>query len=227
MPNLFRMHELLFLMRHLKIRKDDRLLDVACGIGVYSDWLANKAACVVGFDLSYDSILLANCISKENTFYYRCNAEEISHPDSTFDIVVSICVLEHLNDSKKALREMFRVLKPGGQLLITVDSLENINSKEFIEFHRKFCLVNKYFTVDTILKELEEAGFEIKDIKPILTSVLSSALCRLAFKIMKWPLIFIVYSLVMFPLSLISDMIASDKRSGIIICSYALKPLTA
>lgn len=220
-PNLFRLHEMSFLRKHLKIKINDRLLDVACGIGVYSNLLATKSKCVVGFDLSYNNIAIANHIRKDNTFFYRGNAEDICHPDNSFDIVVSICAIEHFNDSKRALGEMFRVLKPGGQLLVTVDSLENIDSREFIEYHGNLCLVQKYFAVETIRKELEETGFEIITIKPLLTSPFSTVLCKFAFKIMGWPVIFRIYSLLVYPLSLASDKIYYNKSRGITIGIYA------
>ncbi|OGV41777.1 MAG: hypothetical protein A2X48_14285 [Lentisphaerae bacterium GWF2_49_21] len=212
-----------FFRKYLKIRGNDRILDVACGIGVYANRLAKRAACVVGFDLSYNNIAIANHIRKDNTFFYCGNAEEICHPNNSFDIVISICAIEHFNDSKKSIAEMFRVLKPGGQLLVTVDSLENINSREFIEFHRKFCLVQKYYTVGTVRKELEAVGFEIRTIKPILVSPFSATMCKFAFKIMKWPMLFGMYSLLAYQLTLILDKFSSDRNSGIIIAVYALK----
>ncbi len=223
-PNLFRLHEMSFLRKHLKIRNEDRILDVACGIGVYADFLSTKAQYVFAFDLSLDNIVIADRIRMDNAFFYCGNAEEISHPDSSFDIVVSICAIEHFMDSSKALKEMKRILKPGGQLLITVDSLENINSREFIEFHRKFCHVQKYFTIETIRRELEDVGFEIKVLKPLLTSFLSSVICRWAFKIMKWPFLFILYSLLAYPLSVISDGFSLRRNSGLTIAAYAVKP---
>ena len=224
-PNLFRLREMAFLRRHLEIKRRDRILDVACGIGVYSDILAGKASIVVGFDLARGSVAIANHIRKDNAFFYIGDAEAICHPSESFDIVVSICAIEHFNDSGKPIREMFRVLKPGGQLLVTVDSLENIASKDFIEFHRKMCFVQKYFTVDSLRRELEEAGFEIGTVEPLLTSPLSAVLCRLAFEVLKWHLLFGVYSLLAYPLSLIFDALSSGCRSGITVAAHARKPL--
>jgi SAM-dependent methyltransferase len=49
------------------------------------------------------------------------NLTHLSCPDSSFDCVVALSVIEHLPDIERALREMYRVLAPGGRILITTD----------------------------------------------------------------------------------------------------------
>jgi ubiquinone/menaquinone biosynthesis C-methylase UbiE len=48
----------------------------------------------------------------------------IDYPDDHFELVTSISVIEHIPEVEKAIAEMYRVLKPGGRLLITTDSAE-------------------------------------------------------------------------------------------------------
>ena len=49
--------------------------------------------------------------------------EELPFPDATFDVVTLLAVLEHLSYPRATIREVFRVLKPGGQVVLTVPSL--------------------------------------------------------------------------------------------------------
>ncbi|OGI09892.1 MAG: hypothetical protein A2Y40_08520 [Candidatus Margulisbacteria bacterium GWF2_35_9] len=59
---------------------------------------------------------------------YLCNAESIPVSDSKFDIVLMTEVLEHLENPRVVLTEVFRILKPGGKLVITVPFLYPIHS---------------------------------------------------------------------------------------------------
>jgi SAM-dependent methyltransferase len=213
-----------FLKRYLKIGKDDKIIDIACGIGVFTNNLSSKARTVIGLDISFNNIIIANHFKYDNMLFYRGNAEYLGHPDESFDSVISICALEHFRDSEKSLREMFRILKPGGQLLITVDSLASINDSEFIGFHKHFCYVEKYFSTESIRDELKEAGFEIGIVKPLMTSLFCEYICKFAFRIMKWPRLFNIYSLIVYPMTLISEVFSRDRSKGIIIGIYAHKP---
>ena len=69
-------------------------------------------------------------------------------PDNTFDKVVSVSCLEHFADPLQGLREMARVLKPGGRLAISVDSLLTENSPlSFREWHARRHFVTHYLIV--------------------------------------------------------------------------------
>jgi 2-polyprenyl-3-methyl-5-hydroxy-6-metoxy-1,4-benzoquinol methylase len=222
--NVFRLHEMNFLKKHIEISRNDGIIDIACGIGVFTNSLSKRARSIIGLDLSFNSILIANHFKYGNMCFYQGNAEYLGHRDESFDSVISICALEHFCDSEKSLREMFRILRPGGQLLITVDSFATINDPEFVKFHKKFCVVEKYFTAETIRNELREAGFEIDIVKPLMTSPFSAYICRLAFRIMKWPHLFNIYSIVAYPMTLIAEAFSGNNREGIIIGVYAHKP---
>ncbi len=222
--NIFRFYEIKFLWKHLKLSKEHNIIDVACGIGVYANSLSSKVKTVTGIDFSLQSIRIAHHLKHDNMFFYQGNAEYLGHPNNSFDSAISICSLEHFSNSKKSLEEIFRILKPNGQLLITVDSLSSIDDSQFIEFHRRFCLVKKYFTVETIQNELKDSGFEIDIVTPFMTSSFSANACRFAFRIMKWPRILNIYSILIYPLTLFSESFSKNKSKGIIIGVYAHKP---
>lgn len=101
----------------------DRVLDVGCGPG----YLTRRAALVVGprgsvegIDPSPEAITQARLEAPANTAFQIATAEQLPYPDETFDVVVSSLALHHIPPENRptALREMRRVLKLGGRLLI-------------------------------------------------------------------------------------------------------------
>jgi len=92
-----------------------RVLDAGCGEGVLSVMLAQRGAIVTGCDLSIPNIENARHHSKEvgvdNIEFLVADLENIPFADSSFDLVVSSHVLEHLPDFDQGLREIMRVTK--------------------------------------------------------------------------------------------------------------------
>jgi len=103
-------------------------LDVACGIGVLALAAAEKVGqhgSVVGLDINEDMLTVAR--RKSSSVEWRHGqAENLPFPDAHFDIDVSQFGLMFFENRQTAIREMIRVLKPGGRLAIAVwASLEN------------------------------------------------------------------------------------------------------
>jgi SAM-dependent methyltransferase len=94
-----------------------RLLDAGCGLGLYVARFGQICDEVHGVDIDADKVALA----QESLANIRqAPAEELPYPDGTFDVVFSHEVLEHVHDDAAAVREAWRVLKPGGHLVIFV-----------------------------------------------------------------------------------------------------------
>jgi 2-polyprenyl-3-methyl-5-hydroxy-6-metoxy-1,4-benzoquinol methylase len=97
-----------------------RVLDLGCGAGYGTNYLATRAASVVGVDISADAIGYArNRYSRGNLYFGIMDACNTAFLDNTFDIVSSLEVMEHLKDHRKYLFEIKRVLKPAGILLLS------------------------------------------------------------------------------------------------------------
>lgn len=95
----------------------ERILDVAAGTGTSSAALARSGARVVAVDFSPGMIAEGRRRHKKIEFV-EADAEKLPFGDNEFDAVTISFGLRNVNDPKKALSEMYRVLKPGGRLVV-------------------------------------------------------------------------------------------------------------
>ena len=107
------------ILRHLPQAPGLKLLDVAVGDGVYLDWLP-KDWQVVGIDIS--TTQLAACrrrLAGRDVPLVLGEAEDLPFQDGKFDAVLSIGGFNYFNDPEGALREMARVTRPGGTIVVS------------------------------------------------------------------------------------------------------------
>jgi SAM-dependent methyltransferase len=104
----------------LGLSPTDRVIDVGCGTGNYSRYLAGSAAdgLVVGIDASEAMIAAAGKRGGERLVYVRGDASNLPFRDGEFDAVCCVGVLHMLDQPMDALAEMTRVLAPGGRLVV-------------------------------------------------------------------------------------------------------------
>jgi ubiquinone/menaquinone biosynthesis C-methylase UbiE len=97
-----------------------RILDYGCGEGRYVRELMATfpSANVTGCDISDTAIGIARRSIPEATFI-AMDDETADLADESFDLVISIEVLEHVQDIAKSVRELSRLLRPGGRVLVT------------------------------------------------------------------------------------------------------------
>lgn len=151
---------------------DQRILDAGCGAGHYAAALVERGASVMGLEGS--STLIKHARSRLGD-----RAEVIQHDldtplhllgDATFDGVVCALVLHHLRNRAQFLRELVRVLRPGGWLVLstthpTADWThfnDSYFSREWVELvmrDGKHSIRYQRMTVEMILEELLSAGF--------------------------------------------------------------------
>lgn len=111
-----------FLLPHL--RPGQRLLDVGCGPGSITCDLAASVAPgeTIGIDLQPSQVAAARELAAQraiaNARFEVGNIYELPFPDASFDVTVARAVLFHLRDPLAALREMRRVLRPGGVVTV-------------------------------------------------------------------------------------------------------------
>lgn len=107
------------------IGKEVKVLDVGCGVGGTSRYLAKNLgpkAQVTGITLSPNQVARAQELADEqgvpNANFCVMNALDMDFPDNSFDIVWACESGEHMPDKKKYIEEMMRVLKPGGKYVM-------------------------------------------------------------------------------------------------------------
>jgi SAM-dependent methyltransferase len=98
-------------------RLGGRILENGCGVGLYVQHLRPVAGEVVGLEYDFERAHLAGASSPA---IVNAAGEALPFPGTSFDLVLSHEVLEHVRDDRAALREMIRVLRPGGRAVIFV-----------------------------------------------------------------------------------------------------------
>lgn len=120
------------IIAHLNLPPSSRVLDAGCGDGVYCEWLSHQGhALVVGIDISTRILAIArsNVANRGNANVMRFlagNLERLPFADASLDAVVCSQVIEHLLDDQAGLNELHRVLRSGGQLVISTDNHDNL-----------------------------------------------------------------------------------------------------
>jgi SAM-dependent methyltransferase len=112
--------------RELDLQPDDDLLEVGCGSGGLLAEQASHVGHVAGLDASELQVRmarerLADRIAAGTAEIVLGDAMALPWEDSRFSVVGSLNCLKFVPDPPKALREMHRVLRPGGRLVLTID----------------------------------------------------------------------------------------------------------
>ena len=113
----------------LGVVKDKIVLDIACGTGYGTQILAERAAKVYGIDVSQEAVeYAAKNYPRKNIIYKQGDAVKTPLPDSSVDVVISLETIEHIPAPEPFVKEVKRVLKPGGVFVVSTP-----NDDEFTE----------------------------------------------------------------------------------------------
>lgn len=113
------------LIRLAALRPGERVLDVACGTGVVARLAAQQvgdSGTVTGLDINPGMLAVARSATPSDLRidWREASADAMPFPDAAFDVVLCQMGLQFMPDKPAALREMRRVLVPGGRLIVTV-----------------------------------------------------------------------------------------------------------
>ena len=164
---------LTFDFNRININPEGTMLDLGCGEGRHIFGLMEKfpdLKCIgldphiESLDKAFEGLKFLESISNTKTNFLSGSAYSLPFSDDSFDLVVCSEVLEHLHDYKDAIKEINRVLKPGGQFLASVPA----------EFPEKICwlLSEAYqnqpgghlriFKKNKLIKEVAEHNFSFE-----------------------------------------------------------------
>jgi len=100
--------------------KSVRILDVGCGTGGLMKELVHLGE-VTGIDMSEEAV--AFCKKRGIYSVYMGKIEQLPFEDNSFDVVVALDILEHIDDDAQGAKELYRVLKPNGLAVVFVPAL--------------------------------------------------------------------------------------------------------
>ncbi|HOO97408.1 MAG TPA: methyltransferase domain-containing protein [Caldisericia bacterium] len=118
-------YELQLIMKMLDPKSGLSTLDAGCGTGVFTEQLVKSGMTVTGFDESEKMLEVASKKPDlKRTKFLKGDIHNLPFEDASFDRVLCAFVVEFLENPKTAIREFWRVLKPGGVLVVAT-----LNSK--------------------------------------------------------------------------------------------------
>lgn len=97
------------------------VLDAGCGTGNFSIKLANQGYQVTGIDISEDMLKIARhkvASTQLNITFRKMDMNNLDFPDNSFQAVFSMSAFEFIKDPERAYQELYRVVEPGGLILI-------------------------------------------------------------------------------------------------------------
>jgi 2-polyprenyl-6-hydroxyphenyl methylase/3-demethylubiquinone-9 3-methyltransferase len=136
-------HELI--KAHLRPDRDisgRRVLEIGCGRGGFSCWLARQVPPpkLTAADFSASALRLAEVQAHRHGLtdihWQQDDIQQIASPDASYDTVISCETIEHVPDPVRAVRELARVLRPGGRLYLTTPNYFSVSG-----LYRLYCIV--------------------------------------------------------------------------------------
>ena len=98
--------------------RGEKAIDLGCGTGSYAYWLNDRALSAVGVDISPNMLAVARRKQKQGVSFVQADLSSLPFDDNTFDLAICNAVLEFTDDPASILVEGFRVVKPGGRLVV-------------------------------------------------------------------------------------------------------------
>lgn len=137
-----------------------RILDAGGGTGRIAQMLSGQAGQIVVADTSLK--MLKEAKSKEGFGVVGCETEHLPFPDTCFERIVVIDTFHHLGDQNLSLSELWRVLMPGGRLVIEEPDIRRFNVK-LVALVEKLTLFRSHFvSAERIAARLEKLSAQTR-----------------------------------------------------------------
>src|SRR4029453_16322140 len=160
-------------LKALDLRAGEQVLDIGSGPGLLAYEMALSVGPdgrVCGIDTSEDMLAMSRkcCADKSWTEFKKADAVKLPYSDNSFDAAVSTQVYEYVADIPAAFTELYRVMRPGGRVLVMDTDYGSlvIHTKDQLRMEGVLSGWNEQF-VDaglprTLSRQLPEAGFTIR-----------------------------------------------------------------
>jgi SAM-dependent methyltransferase len=149
-------------------RRDLRLLDCGCGTGYNLASLLHPYGRAFGFDLTPGGLRHARAAGFPVA---RADMRRIPFPSARFDIVTSFDVLQYVQDDAAVMKEMARVLKPGGGLVVTAAALNVLRGG-----HAGTWPEVRRYTTGRMRAIVEDAGLQVRRLTYLFASLFPAML---------------------------------------------------
>jgi len=145
--------------------KDLKILDVGCGYGDFPQYLHEQDSSwkIWGIDISKGMIDEAKKSTDQSIKYAVADTQKLPFKDRSFDVLVAKHMVYHIDDIRKGLNEMHRVLKDDGILIITLNSLANGSRANIERYLKEMEKVLNAKRIQTITKANMENFFQYVD----------------------------------------------------------------
>lgn len=144
----------------LNLQKSQYCLDVGCGTGNYTIALAEKGINITGMDASEEMLDKARA-KNSKLCWVQGDAKQMPFSDETFDGILCFLAIHHFNDIVLFFKEVRRLLKPNGKLLIFTNSPKQLKQLWLLEYFPKMIekAADQLFTQEQIDEALRQEGF--------------------------------------------------------------------
>ena len=137
-------------------KSEHRILDVGCGTGELTRALVSFGV-VTGADSSDEALIF--CRRRGLNKLVKTSAECTPFGDNTFSLIIAFGLIEHLNNDQLFLKEMYRVLQPGGSLIILTSAFNFLWSEHDVVVHHK-----RRYRISELKIKFNSAGYKIRKI---------------------------------------------------------------
>lgn len=177
-------------VKNLDIKPHDNVIDLCCGTGDLARIIKKiqPDACVTGIDFSEKMLEIAKD-KNQGIRYLKGDVTNLPYEDNSFDIAVMGFGLRNIQNAEKAVEEVYRILRPGGQFLHLDFGRKNLVSKIFDKIMP--ILINNFtenrsayrYLIESkeifpepsdLIKDFESKGFKLKKREDYLLGVISS-----------------------------------------------------